>query len=1468
VRGLQEQMANLLLSMNTMQSVVSGVVSSQGTGNQVDASEVERQSGNENIGSGIRRDLKEYRGRLPKVEPGSEENVQGINLINAIELVAEQYEEKSLVVAIRSSLNSLTLGAVDPGVRGSINDWLGNLKRYFSSKERVQEEEDRLKKFRIDQGKDRIEQVQLYLNQWQKVNLLIMQAGVTERKWNTTTLVNHLTDQVLREDPEFGDELSREWERLTLEEQQMITSEGIRALAGKAAKYVERIEDRSVRRGEKHSGELRMVNKITTLNRSAGGENVKKMYRCWRCDELHEIPQTGTRRCVKEARPKCDTCGREHLGKFHEEAERAWKRVSFTQGGSGLKGEVRSCNRIQVYNEGRPLLSDAITISIGGIKVKALLDSGADMSVIHKDFWDAYLAKMGLEKVDSVRMEGVTQEQLDIKFAAIVPIVTSKVAFEAVFQVVGRLSADVIIGNDCTGEADLIRSVLKIRWPETNIYENIEKVKSSTLIGQRGVVDEHTYIFEGENEHSKSNMTIARIIVDKPEGREKGMIEQLEQELEDIYEGRLRELAQETSSKNMQRQREREMAIENQNMKKIIKDHALLFAKSFEAGTLKVPPVDIELNKRNPRPIVSKLKPLAHSELKIVEKWIGEALDKGIIEESSSVWRSTVFPVPKPPIIHEDGKIEEQWRIVTPFFGLNGLLNVGATPIPHMEDIQTAVAGANWFTTLDLRESFFQIPLAEESRPLTAFAATGTRLYQYKVVPMGCAISTGILQSALTRMLQTEYFQTCICYADDILIYSRGDMDQHLTIVKKILHILNDAGAKIKLSKVRLAQKEVDFLGMRLSEKGWQLAGRYKDAVAKAQKPTTITSLRSFLGLTNWQRRFISNYSDIARPLTDLTKKTTQPLKDVWTVEHQATFEKLQQLLSSDKVLVHPDFTKDFHIYSDASDYGIGGCLCQEYGNIKRPIGYFSRKLRTDERKKGIPEKETMALVESMEEFRPFIFGYFTVCHVDQQSVKWLLKQEHPSKYVRYRERISPYKHKIEYVEGKMNIADWMSRHPLEEIPQIRMIHALQMLQSHGDTQCVADCEKEIDNLDLIEDDPFFQIMAGNNREESGPLERFFKWEEKMYDRQEFAWENEEWMWKGVKLLAREMGQKLISKIHAEDEYSNHQSVERTMRLLRQFGIWPKMRHDVTIFIDQCDTCKKNKGRHSASEMPTQIPMASGKFRMISVDFWGFGALPKVDDYQGVLSIVDRVSNLTRFLPMKGKTAKEAFKTILMEWITIYGFPESIHADNEFSNELQDLWTDYFGINSTFTAFYAPFQNGQVERIHRFLAEHIRLSDKHITEWPGMIKIIAAKYNAGWCSSINESPFFVAYGVDFHFNHGNPRQERQFTDAELLKDIEQATIDYRNAKFEEKLQAWMEKGAPRGKQFKSGDIVWWNTRGINPRIRKFDPVLGPYRIIEHVADNLYILQKIGSRKHEVRAAGEHLIECKADHGDI
>ena len=261
-----------------------------------------------------------------------------------------------------------------------------------------------------------------------------------------------------------------------------------------------------------------------------------------------------------------------------------------------------------------------------------------------------------------------------------------------------------------------------------------------------------------------------------------------------------------------------------------------MFDSSFIAGKLKVTPQILEFKSEQMKnsPKCTKLKPLSNFEAKLVKSWIEKALEEGIIELSYSSWRSAIFPVAK-PTIWVDGQPVKQFRMVTPFYNLNPYINIRATPLPTVEDIRQELAGSRWFSTLDLRQAFFQIPLEKSYRKYTAFACTGSNLYQYKVLPMGCSASGAILQSAMTEVLRAHYFRDVIVYMDDILIYTKSTLDHHLQVLESIIDVLEKADARIKFRKVEIEKEEIKFLGMLVNRYGWKIAEKFNKAVRLAK---------------------------------------------------------------------------------------------------------------------------------------------------------------------------------------------------------------------------------------------------------------------------------------------------------------------------------------------------------------------------------------------------------------------------------------------------------------------------------------------------------------------------------------------------------------------------------------------------------------------------------------------------------
>ncbi|GFS19363.1 polyprotein [Elysia marginata] len=262
-------------------------------------------------------------------------------------------------------------------------------------------------------------------------------------------------------------------------------------------------------------------------------------------------------------------------------------------------------------------------------------------------------------------------------------------------------------------------------------------------------------------------------------------------------------------------------------------------------------------------------------------------ISSGIIEPSSSPYASPITVVKK-----KDGTI----HLCIDFRRLNSITEFDAEPIPTLEELLTKMQGARFFSKLDLTKGYWQIPIREDCRHLTAFQ-TPRGLYQFVFMPFG--LSTASTCSTFQRMMQRVLGKAdfIASYFDDVMIFSKT-WDDHVVHIRKTLELLENAGLTAKPAKACMGFTEVDFLGHIVSEGKVQPDNKKTQKITDLKQPSTKKEVKRVLGLLGYYRRFVPNYSQIAQPLTDLTRKA-QPNKVKWTEECQNSLERLKGVLTS-----------------------------------------------------------------------------------------------------------------------------------------------------------------------------------------------------------------------------------------------------------------------------------------------------------------------------------------------------------------------------------------------------------------------------------------------------------------------------------------------------------------------------------------------------------------------------------------
>src|SRR6266542_3585437 len=429
---------------------------------------------------------------------------------------------------------------------------------------------------------------------------------------------------------------------------------------------------------------------------------------------------------------------------------------------------------------------------------------------------------------------------------------------------------------------------------------------------------------------------------------------------------------------------------------------------------------DIRLN--DERPIKRKQSPKSAKENEWIKGQIDEILKNGVIEPSTSPYVFNIVIVGK-----KDGAGKGMDRMCINYAPLNEVTEKDSGPIPIIKEYLALFHGVKWLTVLDLASAYWQILLTKRSRKYIAFI-TAYELYQFKVMPFGLVNVPATFQRFMNDVLRDYLRKFCLIYLDDIIIYSKSLKD-HKRHVRKVLQAIRSAGLKLKPAKCKWFKQEITFLGHKIGVNGIKPDDYNLKKIREAQPPQNERQLRGFLGLAQYYRNFIKWFSTFARPLFRLLKKNIQ---FEWTISQQTAFDILKQKLTEEPILAHPDFTKMFKLYTDASDVGLEAVLMQEDDQGKdRVICYEAKTLLPAEKNYPIIEKECLAVMWAMQKFKHFLGGGqpFEI-YTDHAVLKTLMTHENPSsRRAQWIEKLALFNFTIHYQPGvKMGHADFASR--------------------------------------------------------------------------------------------------------------------------------------------------------------------------------------------------------------------------------------------------------------------------------------------------------------------------------------------------------------------------------------------------------------------------------------------------------
>ncbi|GJT65769.1 putative reverse transcriptase domain-containing protein [Tanacetum coccineum] len=554
---------------------------------------------------------------------------------------------------------------------------------------------------------------------------------------------------------------------------------------------------------------------------------------------------------------------------------------------------------------------------------------------------------------------------------------------------------------------------------------------------------------------------------------------------------------------------------------------------------------------------------MAPVELKELKDQLQELLERGFIRPSVSPWGAPVLFVKK-----KDGSM----RLCIDYRELNRITVRNKYPLPRIDDLFDQLQGAKFFLKIDLRSGYHQLCVKEQDVSKTAFR-TRYGHYEFLVMPLGLTNAPAVFMDLMNRVFHEYLDKFVIVFIDDILVYSktREDHEEHLHIV---LEILRQKKLYAKFSKCDFWLGQVAFLGHIVSADGISMDPAKVEAITKWPRSTTVTEVRSFLGLAGYYRIFVEGFSLLALPLTKLMRRGE---KFVWNEERENSFEELKRRLVSSPILTLPSGTSGYQIYSDASKKGIG-CVLMQHGKV---IAYASRQLKPYEKNYPTHDLELAAVVFALKIWRHYLYGKTYDIFTDHKSLKYTFTQKELNmRQRRWLELFKDYDANIQYHPGKANVvADALSRKNSGTMAclkiQPEIIKDLELMEVelvvHGSEGYIASLKIE----------PNLILRIKEAQKEDGELWSVVQ-NMKTGKQEEFRVDEHGVIWYDNRLCVPDdssLREAILTKAH-RSPFSIHPDSTKMYRDLKQNFWWNGMKQEVARFVVKCLTCQQVKIEH------------------------------------------------------------------------------------------------------------------------------------------------------------------------------------------------------------------------------------------------------------------------------------------------
>ena len=836
----------------------------------------------------------------------------------------------------------------------------------------------------------------------------------------------------------------------------------------------------------------------------------------------------------------------------------------------------------------------------------------------------------------------------------------------------------------------------------------------------------------------------------------------------------------------------------NLRLKDLIKGNKEVFmADNWDIGCTKL--VKHKINTKGAPINIKPRRQPANLEEKINEA-IKNLKENGIIRKCNSAWNTPLVCIWK--------KERKDIRLCMDFRQLNLITDRQAFPMPNVGEMLDRLHGARYFSSIDLGNAYYQIELEEESQEKTAFS-TKEGQYCFTRMPFGIAAAPGTFQEMMTKVLEGMETNGTVVYLDDILIFSRSE-EEHYRIIKEVLERIKEAGLRINPEKCHLFKKELKFLGHIISEEGIKTDPNKIVAIKTFDRPKCIKNLRSFLGICNYYRRFIKEYSKKARALEEICGKNKEKL--IWTDNCDKAFEDMKAALTEAPILTFPDFKKEFILDTDASFDAIGAVLSQKDDNGREHvIAYGSHAMNNFERGYCITRKELLAIYYFCQHFNHYLYGRQFRLRTDHKAITFMMKTKNPitPQFQTWINYLSSLDIKMEFRKGiNHGNADMLSRSSCETCTQCLTRHEDPKTEKLKTRRLATMTEKT--GIEWQENCQEIQTIKDQ-------IKRLRRSRFKVEDG--IVCSNEGKIW-----IPTENRKEMIKYTH---KLLCHAGIEKVMKYIGNNFEMEKLQETTREVINECEMCQRNKVVTTKMKEKTQTLQADETFEKIYIDICGPWKETRVGD-KYILGIIDQFSRYISLSAIKRQDEETIEKIIQNQWILKYGAPKEIHVDcgKCFESNRMKMMADKMKAKLIFSSPYHHNTNGIIERQFRTIREWINttLKERGGTNWSELIPEIEYTLNATVQKTTKVSPAEIVFGKKINREqwHDNNKVDRQ----QIIKEIKEKAENN-------------DKEIETRRKVEIGNKVL-----IKKEIRKKDQERyeGPYTVIKKNHDRSYKLQ--------------------------